>query len=98
MYVFTINVSIIAVPSGFTPNGDGVNDILMVLGGPVKELDFRIYNEWGNELFRSTEQSKGWDATYKGKAQPAARYIYLVKYTTFDDVQGELKGDVTIIR
>ena len=47
------------LPSGFSPNGDGSNDILFVKGGPFKDLDFRVYNNWGELLFISTSQSVG---------------------------------------
>jgi len=88
----------ISVPSAFTPNGDAVNDMLYVLGVPLQEMDFRIYNEWGNEIFRSTDQSVGWDGKYKDKPQPGGRYAYVVKGTLADGAALETKGDITIIR
>ncbi|MBI3501119.1 MAG: PKD domain-containing protein [Bacteroidetes bacterium] len=97
-YSFIFNTNIVAVPSAFTPNGDGVNDILKVRGGPLKEMDWRIYNEWGNELFHATDQTQGWDGTYKGKLEPAGRYVYTLTGTTFGDEEINKKGDVTIIR
>ena len=97
-YSFIFSTNIVAVPSAFTPNGDGVNDILYVRGGPLKEMNFRVYNEWGNELFYATNQSDGWDGTYKGKLQPAARYVYILKGTTYGDAPIDIHGDVTIIR
>ncbi|MBI3511610.1 MAG: PKD domain-containing protein [Bacteroidetes bacterium] len=86
------------VPSAFTPNGDGHNDILYVKGGPFKTLDFRIYNEWGNLIFHSESQSIGWDGTYKGKVQPEGTYVWTVSCTTLDGVDYKISGDVTLIR
>ncbi len=86
------------VPSAFTPNGDNLNDILFVLGGPFKSVNFRIYNEWGNEIFRSSSQSVGWDGTYKKKPQPGGTYIWIVDVMTMDDRRVKKSGDVTIIR
>jgi gliding motility-associated-like protein len=86
------------VPSGFTPNGDGINDILLVLGGPFSEIEFRIFNEWGNEIFRSSAQSTGWDGTYRGKSQPGGTYIWTLDATTLDSSTYKLAGDVTLIR
>jgi gliding motility-associated-like protein len=86
------------VPSGFTPNGDGQNDILYVLGGPYKELDFLIYNNWGELIFESHDQSVGWDGTYKGIDQPLGVFVYTVRAVTQDDVTHELSGDVTLLR
>jgi gliding motility-associated-like protein len=87
-----------AVPTAFTPNGDGHNDVLYVKGGPFTELDFRIYNEWGNLIFRSGSQSIGWDGTYKSKAQPEGSYVWTIKATTADGTEVKATGEVTIIR
>lgn len=86
------------IPSGFTPNGDGNNDILYVLGGPYKELDFLIYNNWGELIFESHDQMNGWDGTYKGVEQPIGVFVYTVRAVTEDDEVHELSGDVTLLR
>lgn len=86
------------VPSGFTPNGDGSNDIFYVYGGPFKQLRFRIYNNWGELIFESTEQSKGWDGKRDGIEQPIGVYVYTVEATTEDDENHKLSGDVTLLR
>src|SRR5205823_9992646 len=72
-------IYLVVVPSAFTPNNDNANDILFVRGGPLKEMDWRIYNEWGNEIFHATDQSKGWDGTYHGQLQSASRYVYTLR-------------------
>ncbi|TND08455.1 MAG: CHU large protein [Bacteroidetes bacterium] len=87
-----------AVPSAFTPNGDGHNDILFVRGGPFSEFDFRIFNEWGNMIFDSQEQATGWDGTYKGKTQPGGTYVWVFIATTVDGEDVNITGNVTIIR
>jgi gliding motility-associated-like protein len=86
------------VPSGFSPTGDGTNDILYVLGGPFKELIFRVYNNWGELIFESTDQAYGWDGTYQGVAQPIGVYVWTVYAVSLDDAPHELKGDVTLLR
>ena len=43
------------VPSAFTPNGDGHNDLVMLLGGNFESVDFKIYNNWGEEIFATNE-------------------------------------------
>ncbi|MBI4944760.1 MAG: PKD domain-containing protein, partial [Bacteroidetes bacterium] len=93
-----INPSTVVVPTAFTPNGDGMNDILYVRGGPMKIMDWRVYNEWGNELFHATTQNEGWDGKYKGKYQEASRYIYVLTGVTYAGDQVDIKGNVTIIR
>jgi gliding motility-associated-like protein len=86
------------IPTGFSPNGDITNSVLYVLGGPFKELQFDIYNNWGEIIFTSVEQATGWDGTYKSAPQPMGVYVYTVKAITLDDVEHKLAGDVTLIR
>ncbi|MBI4945378.1 MAG: gliding motility-associated C-terminal domain-containing protein [Bacteroidetes bacterium] len=97
IHAFNIIPRTVGIPSAFTPNGDGINDILHVMG-KLKEMNWRIYNEWGNEIFHSTDQRIGWDGTYKGTNQPAGRYVYILKGITLSDETIDMNGDVTIIR
>jgi gliding motility-associated-like protein len=87
-----------SVPSGFSPNGDGVNDILYVYGGPFKKLDFKIYNNWGELIFESDKQSLGWDGKRKEIDQAIGVYVYTLSVITEDDMKHELHGDVTLLR
>ncbi|MDE5606159.1 MAG: gliding motility-associated C-terminal domain-containing protein [Bacteroidales bacterium] len=61
------------IPNAFSPNGDGINDIFM--GGTG--ADVVIFDRFGRELFRSTDQ-EGWDGTYKGKPVSPGEYLYVV--------------------
>ena len=87
-----------AIPSAFTPNGDGNNDVLLVKGGPFTRLSFRVYNEWGNMIFQSDSQSVGWDGTYKSTLQPGGTYVWTLTGTTAEGVNVNTAGEVTIIR
>ncbi len=86
------------VPNAFSPNGSGENNTFNVLGGPYKQLEFKIYNNWGEVIFESNDQSLGWDGTKNGVNQPIGVYVYTVKAITMDDVQHTIKGDVTLLR
>jgi gliding motility-associated-like protein len=70
----------------------------LVRGGPFANLDFRIYNEWGNEVFLSDSQSNGWDGTYKNKAQAPGKYIWVVKGETGNGGSFKLTGQFMLIR
>jgi gliding motility-associated-like protein len=92
----------IFVPNAFTPNNDGLNDLLYVRGNVITELYFAIYNRWGEKIFETTDQNIGWDGTFKGKALPPDAYGYYLRYKCVgqgpsDDYQHK-KGNVTIIR
>jgi gliding motility-associated-like protein len=86
------------VPTGFSPNGDGENDQLVVLGGPFIEIELKVYNNWGNLIFESDDPAIGWDGTWKGKAQPPGDYIYTVKAVTVDGEEFSSNGSVSIIK
>ncbi len=87
-----------AVPNAFSPNGDGENDVFKVLGGPFKSLEFKIYNNWGQIIFESNDQSLGWDGTKDGEEQPLGVYIYTVNAIAINGKEYNLKGDVTLLR
>ena len=94
----TVIVSPVAVPTGFTPNGDNINDGVMVLGGPFLEVDLEIYNQWGNLVFGSTDPKGVWDGKLNGIDQPAGVYIFTAKGKTVDGKEFNFSGDVTLIR
>jgi gliding motility-associated-like protein len=79
-HTFSVNVdpvTSIDVPTAFTPNGDGVNDVIYVDGWGIKKLNyFKIFNRWGQLLFESYDIKVGWDGTYKGVPQNMETYIY----------------------
>jgi hypothetical protein len=86
-----------AVPSGFTP-GANVNNILFVKGGPFSQLDFRVFNEWGNQIFETNSQNLGWDGTFKGQKQPEGVYVWTLVATTTDGRKWKMTGDITILK
>ncbi len=86
------------VPSGFTPNGDGVNDVLFVKGGPFRKMLFRVYNNWGEKLFESDDQSVGWDGKKDGKEQPVGVYVWTLEVDLYNNRTVKINGDVTLMR
>jgi gliding motility-associated-like protein len=76
--------TLFAMPTAFTPNGDGNNDIFFpVLSSDAVHIDeFRIYNRFGQIIYEMNESApKGWDGTYKGELQPLDTYTYFLKIT-----------------
>ncbi len=86
------------VPTAFTPNKDNNNDLLFVKGGPFEKITFRVYNNWGELLFETNDQSKGWDGTKNGKDQPVGVYVWTLVVDMYNNRQVKKNGDVTIIR
>jgi gliding motility-associated-like protein len=75
--------SIVMVPSAFSPNNDGLNDVFTVRGiTTIKNL--AIYNRWGNIVYEKInffagDRSNGWDGTFKGEPQPPGTYLYFIQ-------------------
>ena len=77
------------IPTAFTPNGDGTNDVIYVDGWGIKKLNyFRIYNRWGQLLFESNDVNVGWDGTFNGVPQNMETYVYQVSVETYLDKNG----------
>ena len=86
------------VANAFSPNGDGKNDILHVMGGPYKTMEFKILDNWGEYIFVSNNQSTGWDGTKNGVDQPMGVYVYTLTVTTEDNAKYVMHGDITLLR
>lgn len=90
--------SSVDVPNAFTPNGDGTNDKVFVRGFGIAQMNFRIYNRWGQLVFESGSQSLGWDGKFKGTLQPMDVYAFTLLVLFSDGTQVSKKGDITLIR
>ncbi|MDB5123994.1 MAG: type sorting protein [Mucilaginibacter sp.] len=90
--------NIIYVPNAFTPNGDGINDLVRVHSESIKSFRFFVYDQWGELLFTSTDQQKGWDGTYKGTNEPAGVYVYYLQAMMIDGQTVNKKGTITLLR
>lgn len=68
------------VPSSFTPNNDGKNDVFRIPpGASVSLREFSVFDRWGKVVFKTTNIAKGWNGTYQGESLDTGTYIYLIK-------------------
>ena len=88
----------IFIPNAFTPNGDGLNDRLLVYAYVIKDMQFMVFNQFGEKIFESRDQNTGWDGTYKGKAQPSGVYLYVARFILKDGTTVDRKGSINLIR
>ena len=86
------------VPTAFSPNGDGLNDILIPLGNEISSLHFKIFNRWGELIFETNELHKGWDGFYKDKLQNVDAYIFEVNGVANNGESFSAKGLVTLMK
>jgi gliding motility-associated-like protein len=95
-----INNCYIAVPSAFTPNGDGMNDYLYPLNAyKAKDLSFSVYNRFGQRIFFTRDWTNKWDGTFKGQGADTGTYVWILTYTNTDtNLKVEQKGTTILIR
>jgi gliding motility-associated-like protein len=86
------------VPTAFTPNNDGLNDVYRVTFSDAVKFEIKIFNRWGEMVFNSTDVRKGWDGNVKGKPQPTGVYIYLIKAEGVCTESVIKKGTFTLIK
>ncbi len=97
VYVNPICSDEIFVPTIFSPNGDGRNDDQCVMGNCIVELDFSIYNRWGEKVFETTDQNTCWDGMYKGKKVNAGVFVYKMKAILLHGEEITRSGNITVV-
>ncbi len=99
-YITVLASCFIAVPSAFTPNGDGLNDYLYPLNAfGADNMIFRVFNRYGQIVFESRNWTKKWDGRVNNTPQPSGTYVWTYSYT--DHATGQavfLKGTTVLIR
>ena len=89
----------IFVPSGFTPNGDGKNDLLRPIAVGMKQINrFNIYNRYGQQVFGTTINGYGWDGKVNGQLQQTGVYVWMVEAVDYNGKKYNQKGTVTLVR
>lgn len=87
------------IPKGFTPNGDGLNDLFLVYSSfDVQNFEFSIFDQSGRLLFKSKDISFGWDGESYGQKMKAGSYVYIISYKDITGKSHLEKGQVTLIR
>ncbi len=88
----------IYVPNGFSPNGDGRNDVLYVRGNGIDELYFVVYDRWGEKVFETVNPGIGWDGRHRGKLLPPDVFGYYLRVRCFNGEEFFRKGNITLLR
>jgi gliding motility-associated-like protein len=92
------------IPTGFTPNGDGLNDVWYPLGNNSIKVNFlRVFNRWGQIVFERSnflvnDRAAGWDGTFNGNKLSSGNFIYRMAYQCEGGEIFDAKGEFTLIR
>ncbi|HTL80093.1 MAG TPA: PKD domain-containing protein [Bacteroidia bacterium] len=86
------------VPSAFSPNGDGANDVLFVRGAGIKFLTFAVYDRFGEKVFESQNINDGWDGVFRGQPMNTGIYVWYVTADFYNNTSQSIHGDVSLVR
>lgn len=96
--VYVAFEEIVEVPSAFSPNGSGKDDVLRVLGIGISSMDFKIFNRYGQLVFETTDINEGWDGTLNGKELNQGVFVWTLSYKLVDGTKSEKSGNVTLVK
>lgn len=87
------------IPTAFSPNNDGVNDVYRVIRDNVSQFRFQIFNRWGEKVFETTDINDGWDGTFRDRPQPMGVFTWQIWFKlSGSDKQRFKSGNVTLVR
>jgi gliding motility-associated-like protein len=86
------------IPNAFSPNEDNINELFELKGGSLKMFHIDIYNRWGAKIFSSGDLKISWDGTYNGKLCQEGAYVFMVRYSGYDNIIQQRNGTVTLLR
>ena len=86
------------IPTVFSPNGDGKNDVFKIYGKCIVAVDLKIFNRWGEKVFESFDMEYGWDGTYKGEFITPDSYYYSAKISFQDGTFANEKGAINVVK
>lgn len=86
------------IPSAFTPNGDGMNDVFTPKGKYIKNYEMYIFDRWGLQLYHTTDINAGWNGKVNGNIVQEDTYIYKITVTDSKDAEHFYVGNVTVMK
>ena len=92
------NEGVVYLPTGFTPNGDGANDVLYIRSNFITDVYLTIYDRWGEKLFETSDLKVGWDGLFKGKQLDQGVYGYYMTFKCNNGQESFKKGNITLLR
>ncbi len=92
--------NVFVVPTAFTPNNDGLNDVLTILHNPnvASLIYFKIFNRAGNLVYQTNTLSGAWDGKIGGVVQDADAYFWMTEFVTWNNLNVKQKGTFLLIK
>jgi gliding motility-associated-like protein len=98
VYACPEEYSSLIIPTGFSPNGDGLNDVFAASDTNLSFYSCKIYNRWGNLVFESNPSLQTWNGQYQGGNCVEGTYYYIIEAVGVDDKKYFKKGFLTLVR
>ncbi|MBX7093238.1 MAG: CotH kinase family protein [Flavobacteriales bacterium] len=86
------------IPTGFSPNGDGLNDLLQIQGQGILSMSLSIYDRWGQRVFSTNDVNATWDGTFNGKTLNSGVFAYKLHAVLLDGTEVDQSGNITLMR
>lgn len=97
--VKVVDETVVSIPNAFSPNGDGVNDVLKIrVTGLFVLKDFAIYDREGHKIFNTKDISLTWDGRYGGRDVPIGTYYYIIQGSDVYNKPVYMQGSITVLR
>jgi gliding motility-associated-like protein len=87
----------IFIPNSFTPNGDGRNELFKAYGNIIAGINMKIFNQWGQLIYETSDVQNGWDGRHKGRLQPMGVYVYAIRIKLNNGEEVLRKGTVNLL-
>ena len=82
----------------FSPNGDGLNDLLLVRSEPLNAFEMRVYNRWGEQVYMANDPVEGWNGNQRNTQAPSGVYAIQLILDFADGTHLETLRHVTLVR
>lgn len=91
-------VSTLWIPSAFSPNGDGRNESFQIQGINLRDVEWSVFNRFGQAVFQAAGLENGWDGSYNSSPAPEGVYVYKVKVLDILNKEREFTGRIVLVR